>query len=53
MRIAVDVAGPVKLPRMATAYYDRYWTTDGFQPTGNTFKELEQFLTSSARPGEE
>ncbi|MET0604265.1 MAG: class I SAM-dependent methyltransferase [Baekduia sp.] len=37
---------------MATAYYDRYWTTEGFQPTGNTFKELGNFLADHAKAGQ-
>lgn len=36
---------------MATAYYDRYWTADGFQPTGNTFKELAEFIDGTAKAG--
>jgi SAM-dependent methyltransferase len=35
------------------AYYDRYWTDDGFNPTGTgPFPELRQTLERYARPGE-
>ena len=35
------------------AYYDRYWTADGFNPVGSgPFPELEAVLEQYARPGE-
>jgi methionine biosynthesis protein MetW len=37
---------------MATEYYDRYWTAEGFQPTGNTFREVEEFVRDHVAPGE-
>jgi len=34
-------------------YYDRYWTADGFNPTGRgPFPELEAVLERHARPGD-
>jgi 2-polyprenyl-6-hydroxyphenyl methylase/3-demethylubiquinone-9 3-methyltransferase len=34
-------------------YYDRYWTADGFNPTGNgPFPELRAVLEANARPGD-
>jgi SAM-dependent methyltransferase len=34
-------------------YYDRYWTSEGFNPTGHSpFPELKSFLEDNANPGD-
>ena len=40
-------------PVATNLYYERYWTTDGFNPTGTgPFPELEAVLQARTRPGQ-
>jgi SAM-dependent methyltransferase len=43
----------VNLRHVSAAYYDRYWTPEGFNPTGSgPFPELERFFLDHARAGD-